>query len=283
MAGYIGKSQGVTQVDGYNRSEADAEFVDVTGDSMTGALTIDADGATVLTVDRATSDGTIIDLQKDGSSVGGLNASGSDLVITSNIANSSSAGLQFQVNNIINPTNQGNKADNLINLGSSNYRFKDLYLSGGVYLGGTGGANYLDDYEEGTWTPIIVSAGGTPTTNAFGVNGNYGYYTKVGNIVTAHAHCIFQRGTATGYIDLGGLPFTSANVTTGYASTTTSFWNIATAIVKLEMHLIPNSTQGNNTTRILTSASSNVSANLQSSDINTGDNTILYSITYLSS
>jgi hypothetical protein len=33
-------------------------------------------------------------------------------------------------------------------------RFKDLYLSGGVYLGGTVAANYLDDYEEGTWTPI---------------------------------------------------------------------------------------------------------------------------------
>jgi hypothetical protein len=27
MAGYIGAKQGVTQVDGYNRSEADAEFV----------------------------------------------------------------------------------------------------------------------------------------------------------------------------------------------------------------------------------------------------------------
>ena len=27
----------------------------------------------------------------------------------------------------------------------------DITLSGGVYLGGTGSANYLDDYEEGTW------------------------------------------------------------------------------------------------------------------------------------
>jgi hypothetical protein len=34
-------------------------------------------------------------------------------------------------------------------------RFKDLYLSGGVYLGGTGSANKLDDYEEGTWTPVL--------------------------------------------------------------------------------------------------------------------------------
>jgi hypothetical protein len=40
MAGYIGAKQGVTQVDGYNRSEADAEFVQVTGDTMTGALAV---------------------------------------------------------------------------------------------------------------------------------------------------------------------------------------------------------------------------------------------------
>jgi len=50
MAGYIGKSQGVTQVDGYNRAEADAEFVDVTGDTMTGALAVNGN----LTVDTNT-------------------------------------------------------------------------------------------------------------------------------------------------------------------------------------------------------------------------------------
>lgn len=40
MSGYIGSKIAVTQVDGYNRSEADAEFVQVTGDTMTGALGI---------------------------------------------------------------------------------------------------------------------------------------------------------------------------------------------------------------------------------------------------
>jgi hypothetical protein len=50
MAGYIGKSQSVTQVDGYNRSEADAEFVQVTGDTMTGALAVNGN----LTVDTNT-------------------------------------------------------------------------------------------------------------------------------------------------------------------------------------------------------------------------------------
>ena len=40
MAGYIGKSQGVTQVDGYNRTEADGRYVNASGDTMTGALGI---------------------------------------------------------------------------------------------------------------------------------------------------------------------------------------------------------------------------------------------------
>jgi len=66
MAGYIGKSQGVTQVDGYNRSEADAEFlnqtegdaryVEVAGDTMTGNLNI----VGTLTSDGADLDGAVV-------------------------------------------------------------------------------------------------------------------------------------------------------------------------------------------------------------------------------
>ena len=40
MAGYIGSKASVTQVDGYNRDEADAEFVQVAGDTMTGDLSV---------------------------------------------------------------------------------------------------------------------------------------------------------------------------------------------------------------------------------------------------
>jgi hypothetical protein len=59
-------------------------------------------------------------------------------------------------NGIINPGKaDGDIADDAISLGGSSSRFKDLYLSGGVYLGGTGAANLLDDYEEGTWTPAF--------------------------------------------------------------------------------------------------------------------------------
>ena len=51
MSGYIGSKSSVTQVDGYNRTEADAEFVAKSGDTMTGPLsvtgTVTADGLTV--------------------------------------------------------------------------------------------------------------------------------------------------------------------------------------------------------------------------------------------
>ena len=48
----------------------------------------------------------------------------------------------------------------------------------GVYLGGTGAANYLDDYEEGSGTPTVSMTGGGSVTIT---NGNY-EYTKIGNV-----------------------------------------------------------------------------------------------------
>ena len=51
MAGYIGSKSSVTLVDGYTEAEADAEFVAITGDSMTGGLTITtADNTNQLTL-----------------------------------------------------------------------------------------------------------------------------------------------------------------------------------------------------------------------------------------
>ena len=61
MAGYIGKSQGVTQVDGYNRTEADDRYVNASGDTMTGALGIQ--GATNSDVFKAGTAGTHLTVQ----------------------------------------------------------------------------------------------------------------------------------------------------------------------------------------------------------------------------
>ena len=71
--------------------------------------------------------------------------------------------------------------------------------------------NTLDDYEEGTWTPVIVSSGGGSGTYNFQV----GTYTKIGNRVLAN--CSVQLTSAAGYsagnITISGLPFTSSSVT----------------------------------------------------------------------
>ena len=118
--------------------------------AFSDGVTIDDDGATVLTVDRATSDGTIIDVQKDGTSVGNIGAKGGDLII-----GTGDVGIRFHdANDVLRPTDQstGSGRDNAIDIGDSSNRFKDAYLGGGLYVGGTVSANHLDDYEEGTFT-----------------------------------------------------------------------------------------------------------------------------------
>jgi len=165
-------------------------------------VTIDDDGATVLTVDRATSDGTIVDFQKDGTSVGVISvASGAIAIGEGDTAFRFAEGADA-----INPWNIGSGAarDNAISLGENGGRFKDLYLGGNLYIGGTGSANALDDYEEGTWDP---SLGGTATYTS-----RYGKYQKVGNIVHVQFKIeVNAIGTGSTF-KLSGFPFSSANL-----------------------------------------------------------------------
>jgi hypothetical protein len=72
---------------------------------------------------------------------------------------------------------------------------------------GTGTSELFDDYEEGTWTPVIVgssSAGtGTYTTQS-------ATYTKVGRAVTFEFSLVWTGHTGTGFIQIGGFPFNPA-------------------------------------------------------------------------
>jgi len=95
-----------------------------------------------------------------------------------------------------------------IDLGTSGALFKDLYLSGGIHLGGTGTANKLDDYEEGTFTPLILNGWGilNPTYST-----NAGFYTKVGNMV----HVAFRITLSGGSTNANGLRLTQLPFTVG--------------------------------------------------------------------
>jgi hypothetical protein len=71
----------------------------------------------------------------------------------------------------------------------------------------TGTSELFADYEEGTWTPTIIAAGGSgsPTYSS-----NTGNYTKIGNTVVATAFISFTKNTLSGgVLQSGGLPFTS--------------------------------------------------------------------------
>jgi hypothetical protein len=107
--------------------------------------------------------------------------------------------------------------DNAVDLGFSGARFKDLYLSGGVYLGGTGSANKLDDYEEGTFTPTAYGASTAGTTTYATQTGSY---TKVGDTVNVDIYISWTAMTGTGNLRIGGLPFTSSSASNYFASGT---------------------------------------------------------------
>jgi len=118
---------------------------------------------------------------------------------------SDGSGLHFTTNAIY-PTDQTSAVSNgTESLGAANYRFKDLYLGGGVYLGGTGSANKLSDYEEGTWTPTLHdNVGGSISLGT-------AYYTKVGRIVQVrinnYNNSNFSTLNASGALRISGFPF----------------------------------------------------------------------------
>ena len=131
---------------------------------------------------RLTSDGDIVQFAKDGSTVGSIGTIGGDTIT---IGSGDTGLLMNQTNDEIIPWNTSTNAarDNAIDLGDASHRFKDLYLSGGVYLGGTGSANKLDDYETGEFDVTATpSSSGTVTLNG---SVNRASYTKVGRLV----HC----------------------------------------------------------------------------------------------
>ena len=156
-----------------------------------------------LIVNRLASDGLAIEVKKDAVTVGELGVDSNTLYID---GASNRSGIRF-ANAIIQPRQNGVSVDNITSLGNSSNRFKDLYLGGNIYLGGTGSANALDDYETGTWTPRFnrdVSLASVAYSRQTGV------YTKIGHTVIAWFDLIVTSYSGGGGdYGLHGLPFTS--------------------------------------------------------------------------
>ena len=169
-----------------------------------GQVSVVREGDTPLFVNRKTNDGTIADFRKDGSTVGSIGAYQGSAYIQ---GNSNSSGFLFGNSNVY-PWDAGALSDGNIELGNASYRWNNIYLSGGAYLGGTGSANKLDDYEEGTWTPTVSVNGHSGS----GVSSTSGVYRKIGNLVYAEFTISYSSsGYMSTYSLINNLPFTSLN------------------------------------------------------------------------
>ena len=104
----------------------------------------------------------------------------------------------------------GDHAGDIVDLGTYNdvnNVIDPKVTQGGVQLGGSGAANLLKDYEEGTFTATATpGTSGTITLNDATLS-----YTKVGQLVFVSGNLtITSLSSPVGSINIGGLPFTAS-------------------------------------------------------------------------
>ena len=178
---------------------------------------------------RLGSDGDIAVFRKDSTTVGSIGANASRVYMAG-----PSRGIKFG-NSSMNPvTASGQGADNSVDLGDSNIRFKDLYLSNRLKLSAGGGIEFgqattsasgasasstlLDSYEKGTFSPTLnLQSGNFSSTQT--KNGNY---VKIGDVVVCMCNINLSThggptGTGVGW-RVEGFPFTTMNIQGGAPS-----------------------------------------------------------------
>ena len=159
----------------------------------------------------------------------------------------------------------------------------DAYLrmaasTGGIQFNGdTAAENALDDYEEGTWTPVLADAstGGNDATGTF-----LGFYTKIGRLVTLQATCggITTTGmTGANTLYIRGLPFAIAG-STQLSAGAANFYNVVMGANGSIAWI--NAAAGTTFIRILKQASGTTNAGLIVSNVTSTTGEISFTIQY---
>jgi len=152
----------------------------------------------------------------------------------------------------------------------------DVSVTGGVYVGGTGSANYLNDFEEGTWTPVIAGA-------TFGDTGSststVGFYQKIGNTVHIYGYInqINTTGISGSNAYIQGIPFLVTGGTVHYPIGSAASNNISYVNTVLIQG------RDNQSALAIIESSPSIFALLQISDITSGSANIYFSLTYRTS
>jgi hypothetical protein len=113
-------------------------------------------------------------------------------------------------------TNEGIQILNCLGVGNATPSTSGAGITFPATQSASTDANTLDDYEEGTWTPVIADAASGGNTGTFTNNG--ATYTKIGRQVTlqAYLNAINTTGmTAGNAFYVRGLPFTASSTAQG--------------------------------------------------------------------
>ena len=84
-------------------------------------------------------------------------------------------------------------------------------FAGAVKIGGTAAANQIDEYEEGTFTPVLMGSTGNPT---YTVTTQRSSYTKIGRLVNCNVDMSINIGGSGSGAVFVTLPFTCENNST---------------------------------------------------------------------
>jgi hypothetical protein len=184
-----------------------------TGVDVTGTATMDVPA-----------DGDIAIFKEGSDTVGTIGAKANDLFIQTG-----GFGIRFtDAANAIRPCDATGGANAVMDIGDATVPWRNLYLSGNVIVDSGKGIDFsadgqaagmtselLDDYEEGTWTPVyLASVSGTAT---YGIQ--TGYYRKIGSVVFAAFRIRGNKDTLSGDLRIDGLPYAPApNETTNSVS-----------------------------------------------------------------
>ena len=132
-----------------------------TSESGTGQVSLNGSGyvkarknGTTGVFDRITTDGTILDLRKDGSTVGsiGVTQSGANIYYAGGATKS---GVEYS-NSAWRPWYDGARSDNVVDLGTAANRFKDIFATNGTIQ--TSDRNEKQDVAALTATEMLVAA-----------------------------------------------------------------------------------------------------------------------------